>query len=171
MAKSRNKSPRKNGKKSAGGGRDNKGGTGSKNVNKNQDGDAGKKSSSQLQRSSPPSAPTNYEIPAAMMCFPAAADQQQRASTNDSSDMAMMDRLMAVQQAGLQQAGLQQASMQQVGGAGGFGGNQQGSGGGGSALANYAGTAADSFAQSFVDRWAGKMGGVSGGDMQSTSQY
>jgi len=166
MAKSRNKSPRKNGKKSAGGGRDNKGGTGSKNVNKNQDGDAGKKSSSQLQRSSPPSAPTNYEIPAAMMCFPAAADQQQRASTNDSSDMAMMDRLMAVQQ-----AGLQQASMQQVGGAGGFGGNQQGSGGGGSALANYAGTAADSFAQSFVDRWAGKMGGVSGGDMPSTSQY
>eukprot|EP00986_Skeletonema_menzelii_P005716 scaffold2118_cov145-Skeletonema_menzelii.AAC.1 len=56
-------------------------------------------------------------------------------------------------------------------GAGGFRGNQNSISGGRSALANYAGTAADSFAQSFVDRWAGKMGGASSVDMPSTSQY
>lgn len=147
------KSPKK-GYKSADGGNKDESGTVKKNSQDN-DGsntnDPGKKieekkSSKLPQRRSSPSP--------AMMCIPAATDeQQQRANT---SNMAMLIDLSRRQFAMQQAAG---------DGAGGFGGNQKGGGGGGSTLANYAGTAADSFAQSFVDRWAGKMGGLGGGEM------
>ncbi len=155
------KSPAKNTKKKAdrrGGkaGADGKKSTVGKRSRKALDGDAsntipGKRSNGQLLHRSSTNSTT--DAAAAVMCEPTATGQQQ-ASTNDSSDLAMIDRLIAVQQAGA--SGL---------------GNQTGTGGGGSALANYAGTTADSFAQSFVDRFAGKMGGVSGLDMPSASPY
>lgn len=155
------KSPAKNTKKKAdrrGGesGTDGKRSTVGKRSRKALDGDPGnktqgKRSSGQLLHRS--STSSTSDAAAAAICEPAATGQQQ-ASTNDSSDLAMIDRLVAVQQAGA--SGL---------------GKQTGTGGGGSALANYAGTTADSFAQSFVDRFAGKMGGVSGLDMPSASPY
>ena len=173
--------------KSAGRGRVDESGTVDKNIktaevngnddedgsNKNEDDKKIKekqKTSKQQRRSLPSSPGNNYDLPAAMMCIPAATDdQQQRANnTHDGSiDMAMLIDLSRRQMAMQQQAAA-------GGGAGGFGGNQKGSGaggaGGGSALANYAGSTADSFAQSFVNRFAGKLGGVGGGgEMPSLS--
>lgn len=154
------KSPAKKTRKKADSGRDGERGTDGKRrtVGKRNrkalDGDPGNKTPAKrssgllLHRSSTNS---TSDTDAVAMCEPAATAQQQ-ASTHDSSDLAMIDRLLAVQQAGA--SGL---------------GNQNGTGGGGSALANYAGTTADSFAQSFVDRFAGKMGGVSGLDLDMPS--
>jgi hypothetical protein len=161
--------PPKRSHKSAGGGRKDESGTVNKK-NHDKDGsnktdpDKKKKSSKQQRRFSPSSPSDNNDLPAAMMCIPASTnDQQQRASTNDSSNVAMLIDLSRRQMAMRQASGAGAA-------AGGFGGNQKGGGGGGSTLANYAGTAADSFAQSFVDRWAGKMGGL-GADMPSLASH
>ncbi len=154
-AKNKKKADRKGGEAGA----DGKKSTVGKRSRKSLDGDAGnktpgKRSNGQLlHRSSTNSTTDAAAAAAAAMCEPAATGKQQ-ASTNDSSDLAMIDRLIAVQQAGA--SGL---------------GTQTGTSGGGSALANYAGTTADSFAQSFVDRFAGKMGGVSGLDMPAASPH
>ena len=90
-----------------------------------------------------------------LMCLPAAGDSQQGSATNNNSDsaqnMAMLFR--------------RQMAMQQARGAGEFGNQNVG----GSALANYAGITADSFAQSFVDRFAGKMGADSGIGMTTST--
>lgn len=153
------KSPAKNAKKKAVDSKKDKsakaksGAVGKKKSSKANAGDSGKKAAAKES-----SGKEVGDAAAAMMCLPAATDQQHSSAQNnhDSSDSDLLNRLAAAQKAG----------------ASGFRGNQSSTAsGGGSALANYAGTAADSFAQSFVDRWAGKLGGASGVDMPSTSQY
>lgn len=119
----------------------------------------------------------------AMMCMPASSTedelQKQRSDTGGArttnDNMAMLLDLSR-RQMGMQQQGGDDSRF-------GFGqptdfGQRDRTYGaaaatGGSALANYAGTTADSFAQSFVDRWAGKMGGLGlggggGGDTMSS---
>lgn len=117
---------------------------------------------------------------AAMMCMPASSTedehQKQRSDTggarNTNDNMAMLLDLSR-RQMGMQQQGGDDSRFG-FGQPTDFGQRDRPYGGaatGGSALANYAGTTADSFAQSFVDRWAGKMGGLGmggGGDTMSS---